>query len=111
MQCVINMQCSIQEHTAIKSIIEYLLQRSAPYPDALQALQSAIGPDSNAHVGLILSERLINMPVQIAPHMYRLLDDEMRWAVEQVRCRSSLSVLPANCCNHRVNRFAFRITS
>jgi len=47
-----------------------------------QALLALIGPSSRNHVGLILSERLINMPVQIAPPMYRLLSDEMRWAIE-----------------------------
>lgn len=49
--------------------------------DSLRAL---FGPSSNAQVGLIISERLINMPVQVAPHMYRLLADEIRWALDEV---------------------------
>lgn len=50
----------------------------------LDSLRVLFGPSSTAQVGLILSERLINMPVQVAPHMYRLLADEIRWALDEV---------------------------
>jgi hypothetical protein len=36
-------------------------------------------------VGLIVSERLINMPVQTAPPMFRMLLEELQWACEDVR--------------------------
>jgi protein BCP1 len=37
---------------------------------------------SQFHIGLILSERLINMPVQIVPPMYKMLQEEIQWAIE-----------------------------
>ena len=37
------------------------------------------------HVGLVLSERLINMPVQVMGPMYTMLSDEMDDAIADVR--------------------------
>lgn len=39
---------------------------------------------SKNNIGLILSERLINMPVQIVPPMYKMLQEEIQWAIEDV---------------------------
>jgi protein BCP1 len=39
---------------------------------------------STGHAGLIISERLINMPPQIMPPMYKMLGDELQNAIEQV---------------------------
>ena len=33
-------------------------------------------------VGLVINERLINMPPQIAPPLFKMLDEELTWAVE-----------------------------
>ncbi|EGN92707.1 hypothetical protein SERLA73DRAFT_65334, partial [Serpula lacrymans var. lacrymans S7.3] len=74
-----------QNHPSIKALIEYAMLKSSPTPPLQAALLSLLGPDalnSPNHVGLVLSERLINMPVQVAPPMYRMLVDEMKWAVE-----------------------------
>jgi len=38
--------------------------------------------NSDQHVGLIISERLINMPVQIVPPMYKMLQEEIQWAID-----------------------------
>ena len=51
-----------------------------------------LGPEglkSTNHVGFVFSERLINMPVQVVPHMYRMLADEIQWALDDVRLRIS----------------------
>ncbi|KAG2134571.1 p21-C-terminal region-binding protein-domain-containing protein [Suillus bovinus] len=39
--------------------------------------------DPQCHVGLVLCERLINMPVPVIPPMYRMLVDELKDAVEE----------------------------
>jgi len=39
------------------------------------------------HVGLVISERLINMPVQVVPPMYKMLADEIRQASSNVRTK------------------------
>jgi protein BCP1 len=36
-------------------------------------------------LGIILGDRLINMPVQIAVPLYKMLLEEITWAIEDVR--------------------------
>lgn len=74
----------LKDHPSIKSLTEYFLSKANPNPAFHSVLQDALAPSSNNHVGLILSERLVNMPVQIVPPMYRMLADEIKWGVEEV---------------------------
>lgn len=64
--------------------MEYLLDKTIPYPPMHQIFRELFSTSSGQQVGLILSQRLVNMPVQVAPHMYRLLGDEIKWAVDEV---------------------------
>jgi protein BCP1 len=73
-----------QSHPSVKSLIEYLLQKSTSDKTLDTFLQSILSPTSTGQVGLVLSERLINMPVQIVPPMYQMLLDEIKWALEEV---------------------------
>lgn len=50
----------------------------------MQELLDPAGLQSQNHVGFVFSERLINMPVQIMPPTYRMLQEELSWAVEDV---------------------------
>ena len=45
-------------------------------------LAALLAPGSGARVGLVLAERFINMPPQVVPPMYRMLLEEIAWAVE-----------------------------
>lgn len=40
-------------------------------------------PAAPAQIGLILSERFINVPHEIVPPMYTMLQEEIQWAVEE----------------------------
>jgi len=71
------------DHPSIKSLTEYFLSKADPNSALRAVLEDALVSSSNSHVGLILSERLVNMPVQIVPPMYRMLADEVKWAVEE----------------------------
>ncbi|KAI0757551.1 p21-C-terminal region-binding protein-domain-containing protein [Daedaleopsis nitida] len=74
-----------KERPSIKALIAYILEKSSPDLTLHSKLQALLGPNglsSSQHVGFILSERLINMPVQIMPHMYRMLADEIQWAID-----------------------------
>lgn len=74
-----------QNEESIKAIIQYILEKSKVNPQAEALLQTSLGPtglNSTKHVGLLLSERLINMPVQVVPPMYRMLADEIQWAID-----------------------------
>ena len=36
------------------------------------------------NAGIIFSERVINMPVGIVPPMYKMLIEEIQWAIDEV---------------------------
>jgi len=75
-----------QQRPFIKALTEYVLLKSSPdtsFHNTLNALLGPTGLQSQNHVGYIFSERLINMPVQTVPPMYRMLGDEVNWALEE----------------------------
>jgi protein BCP1 len=78
---------NLHEHAnkeVIKTLTSYLLSKSASNPDLKSKLKAILeGTDNRGRVGLILTERLINMPVQIAPPMYQMLLEEINWALEE----------------------------
>lgn len=74
---------NLQEHREKKPLAD-LAQYIGEKARTNEALAAAV-PDllaSDKHVGLVLSERLINMPSEIAPPMYSMLVDEIEAAVE-----------------------------
>ncbi|CAE6529306.1 unnamed protein product [Rhizoctonia solani] len=76
-----------KDHPSIKAITNYLLEKVPKDSSAGSALDDILSPqalaDSSGHTGLIISERLINMPPQIMPPMYRMLGDELANAANQ----------------------------
>lgn len=61
-----------QTNPALASLLTYIAQKSTPNTALTALLQN---PDM--HVGLVLSERFRNMPVETIPPLYRLLLDEI----------------------------------
>ncbi|CAL1696988.1 unnamed protein product [Somion occarium] len=81
---VLNMHVH-QNRPFIKAITEYVLGKSSADSNLQGTLQNLLGPaglKSQNHVGFVFSERLINMPVQVVPPMYRMLADEIKWAID-----------------------------
>ncbi|CAK5284380.1 unnamed protein product [Mycena citricolor] len=76
---VLNMHVH-QTHPSIASLAEYFLEKTAADP-AFQTTLRGLFANSQAQVGLVLCERLMNMPVQTVPPMYRMLSDELKWAL------------------------------
>jgi protein BCP1 len=72
----------LQDNPSIKAIAEYILSKSAGDPSLHDTLQTILGHDAPAHLGFIFSERLVNMPVEVIPHMFRMLADEIQWACD-----------------------------
>ncbi|KAI0847500.1 p21-C-terminal region-binding protein-domain-containing protein [Daldinia vernicosa] len=73
---------NLHEHREKKQIADltrYICEK-AKTNEALAGLPDLIS--SGKHVGLVLSERLINMPSEISPPMYNMLIDEVEAAVE-----------------------------
>lgn len=74
---------NLKEHAqtpAIKTLIEYVVQQTSKN-QALGPIAKVIDGDST--VGLILTERLINIPVEVIPPMYKMLLEEITWANEE----------------------------
>lgn len=75
---------NLQEHrekSVIKDLTQYIIEKSKSNP-ALAGIGGLVSTDPNARVGLILAERLINVPSEISPPMYTMLIDEIEAAVE-----------------------------
>jgi len=71
-----------RDHPSIKALVAYLLLKSASNTALNTALNTLLGPNSLSHVGFVFCERLVNMPVQIIPPMFRMLADEIKWAID-----------------------------
>ncbi|RXW12832.1 hypothetical protein EST38_g13024 [Candolleomyces aberdarensis] len=81
---VLNMHVH-HEHPSIKAIAQYCLSKASETPSSstLHSTLQTLFSQSENHVGLIICERLINMPVQTIPPLYNMLKDEVRNAVSQ----------------------------
>ncbi|KAI1379535.1 p21-C-terminal region-binding protein-domain-containing protein [Hypoxylon crocopeplum] len=73
---------NLHEHRDKKSLAELTryISEKAKTNEALAGIPNLLS--SGKHVGLVLSERLINMPSEISPPMYGMLIDEIEAAVE-----------------------------
>ncbi|CDM30601.1 hypothetical protein DTO013E5_2459 [Penicillium roqueforti] len=75
---------NLQEHKdkpVVKDLINYLKTKAASNP-SLSAASQLLSQTPIPPIGLILTERLINMPSEIVPPMYNMLQEEIAWAVE-----------------------------
>ncbi|KAF1919984.1 p21-C-terminal region-binding protein-domain-containing protein [Ampelomyces quisqualis] len=76
---VLNLQTH-KDKKVIRDLTNYLENKSASIP-ALRPLLDPTAPSSQ--VGLILTERFINMPHEIVPPMYTMLVEEISWALSE----------------------------
>ncbi|CAG8529387.1 14053_t:CDS:2 [Acaulospora morrowiae] len=79
-----------KEKQCMKSLVGYLLEKTKKDSRLHDKLTNLFRENSEQHVGLILSERLINMPVQIVPPMYKMLQEEIQWAIEDAKVMSTV---------------------
>ena len=68
-----------QSHPALRTLKEYLLSKISS-----NAAFHKIVSENIASVGLIIGERVYNMPPQIMPPLYKILHEEIGWAIEEV---------------------------
>lgn len=68
---------------AVSLLKQYLFDRATSCADEkAKAGIAGVLQDSKATIGLILTERMINAPSEIVPPMYKMLIEEMEWALE-----------------------------
>jgi len=78
---VLNMR-QHKDNPVIADLANYLSRKAATIP-SLSTLPSLLAADSKAEVGLILTERFINMPSEIVTPMYTMLQEEIQWAIDE----------------------------
>ncbi|KAL0578834.1 Mss4p nuclear export [Marasmius crinis-equi] len=78
---VVNMHVH-KDHPSIKALASYILEKSSTDPTFHNHIQGLFS-QTEKHVGLIICERLINMPVETVPPMYRMLTEELKNAISQ----------------------------
>jgi protein BCP1 len=61
--------------------VEYILSKAKSKPE-LSALYDLLSKPDLPAVGLILTERLINVPSEVVPPMYNMLLEEVDWAIQ-----------------------------
>lgn len=66
----------------MRKLIDYLKGKANAKP-GLAALADLFSQPALPPIGLILTERLINVPAQIAPPMYTMLLEEIQWALDE----------------------------
>ncbi|PYI04571.1 hypothetical protein BO78DRAFT_347458 [Aspergillus sclerotiicarbonarius CBS 121057] len=75
---------NIQEHKdkpVIRDLTAYL-HRKANSTATLSPLAQLLSQTPIPPIGLILTERLINMPAEVVPPMYTMLQEEIAWAIK-----------------------------
>ncbi|KAJ6102741.1 hypothetical protein N7486_005168 [Penicillium sp. IBT 16267x] len=75
---------NLQEHKdkpAVQELIKYITSKAAGNL-SLAALNELVSQDPIPPIGLILTERVINMPSQVIPPMYNMLLEEIDWAIQ-----------------------------
>jgi len=66
----------------VVKLIEYV-ERNASLNPSLSQLASLLSQPTIPSIGLILTERLINVPAEVVPPMYTMLLEEIQWALEE----------------------------
>ncbi|KAA8652675.1 hypothetical protein EYZ11_001018 [Aspergillus tanneri] len=76
---------NLQEHKdtpVIKELTSYLQSKASSNP-SLAPISTLLSQTPIPPIGLILTERLINMPAEVIPPMYSMLLEEIAWALEE----------------------------
>ena len=72
-----------QKSSSVLELHKFLRVKSAHKPES-GLLEDLWGKEVN-EVALLVSERLVNVPIELAPPLYKGLFEEVMWATEAVR--------------------------
>lgn len=72
-----------QDKPFIKNLTAYIKRKSSSNPSLSPLSQLVTDSENPPSIGLILTERLINIPAEVVPPMYSMLQEEISWAVEE----------------------------
>lgn len=66
----------------IQVLTQYLTSKASSNPSLARLAELLAQPDVPS-IGLVLTERLINVPSEVVPPMYTMLLEEIQWALEE----------------------------
>lgn len=66
-----------RDHSQVKLMCEYLISKSKKSEKCYKLINKLLSPEARGQTALLLSERLINMPVEVSPPLYRILSEEL----------------------------------
>lgn len=69
-----------REKAVVRELTKYVIEKAR---SSSQDLGSLLGEGGKFQVGLVLTERFINMPHQVVPPMYKMLLEEIQWANDE----------------------------
>lgn len=93
----------------MQGLIDYVRSKTSADQGFHSTLSSLLENHSQHHVGLVLSERLINIPVQVMAPMYRMLSEEIDEAIKEVSLLFDLILWMRHLvCSCRVKRIDSR---
>ena len=72
----------LQDKPVVSDLITYLRRRASTNP-SLSSIIEIFDRDTVPPVGLILTEKMINIPSEVVPPMYTMLLEEIAWALEE----------------------------
>ncbi|OLL27098.1 Protein bcp1 [Neolecta irregularis DAH-3] len=75
----------LTNNPGIQKLSQYLLEKSKAETNIYGKLSQLMTADSKFQLGLIFTERLINMPHEVAPPMYRMLVEDINNIDEQYK--------------------------
>ncbi|KAK7319182.1 hypothetical protein RJT34_03900 [Clitoria ternatea] len=70
-----------REHRCMVILKDFLLHKACQEKGVADQLRLLLGEQTH-DVGLLVSQRVVNLPPQLLPHLYNALFDEVSWATE-----------------------------
>ncbi|KAF8417075.1 protein bcp1 [Tirmania nivea] len=83
---VLNVNLHRKTNPAMETLVKYILEKSKVNEKLHEQLTRILEKEDGAEqggLGLILTERMVNMPVEVVPPMYKMLQEEVQWALDE----------------------------
>lgn len=74
---VLNISDNLKKSKGIQELVKYYIEKTNKNAQFNVILRQLCSPSSKHRIGLIFSERLVNMPVETVPPLYNMLLEEM----------------------------------
>eukprot|EP01104_Vermistella_antarctica_P013647 TRINITY_DN415_c3_g1_i2.p1 TRINITY_DN415_c3_g1~~TRINITY_DN415_c3_g1_i2.p1 ORF type:complete len:352 (-),score=114.49 TRINITY_DN415_c3_g1_i2:93-1148(-) len=96
-----------KDKKCVKQTLHHVTQVAEKYATATQRDQLKEVIDGKSGLGLVMSERMVNVPQQLAPHLYRTMVEEIGWEREDaekegLKCKFEFKYLLFICPVYRL---------